>query len=379
MNKRILFVDDEKNLLEGYKRNLRKEYEVSIATSGKEALKMISENLPFSVIISDMRMPEMDGVEFLSKVKEIRPDTTRMLLTGYADVESAINVINEGNIFRFLTKPCTIPIIKRMINDAINQYELVISQKTILDRTFKGTIKILNEILSMSSPLIFGHASRVKRLSLKLAKTLKIKNTWNLEIAAMLSQIGALTLTDELSEKVYKLKKLNEKETIMSLKVPIIGSKLLKQIPHLEKVSEIIKYQNQPYSGSGNRVDNTLGEDISIEARILKVANDYYKLLLSGLDSKQSYIEITNHPEQYDSKIISKLQNVISYEDNISVKTVYIRQLRNDMILNEDIISQKGKILLGKGLKLTESMIIRIQNFDKQEGINQPIRVLIDN
>jgi len=105
MNKKILFVDDEINVLHGYRRNLRSLFDVHIANSGSEALKIIAEQGDFAVIISDYRMPEMDGIELLHKVKEISPDTIRIILTGFADMQIAIEAINEGNIFRFLTKP----------------------------------------------------------------------------------------------------------------------------------------------------------------------------------------------------------------------------------------------------------------------------------
>ncbi|MCX8054340.1 MAG: SpoIIE family protein phosphatase [Ignavibacteria bacterium] len=131
MNKKILFVDDEINVLHGYRRNLRSLFDVHIANSGSEALKIISEQGDFAVIISDYRMPEMDGIELLHKVKEISPDTIRIILTGFADMQIAIEAINEGNIFRFLTKPLPTDKLINSINDALEQYRLITTEKEL--------------------------------------------------------------------------------------------------------------------------------------------------------------------------------------------------------------------------------------------------------
>ncbi|HOQ49929.1 MAG TPA: response regulator, partial [Candidatus Kapabacteria bacterium] len=135
MNKKILFVDDEINVLHGYRRNLRSLFDVHIANSGSEALKIIAEQGDFAVIISDYRMPEMDGIELLHKVKEISPDTIpdtiRIILTGFADMQIAIEAINEGNIFRFLTKPLPTDKLINSINDALEQYRLITTEKEL--------------------------------------------------------------------------------------------------------------------------------------------------------------------------------------------------------------------------------------------------------
>lgn len=106
MSYKILCVDDDSNILQGYKRALRRDFDIFIAEGGLEALSIIEKEGPFAVVVSDMRMPVMDGVQFLSRVRDIAPETVRMMLTGNADQQTAIIAVNEGNIFRFLTKPC---------------------------------------------------------------------------------------------------------------------------------------------------------------------------------------------------------------------------------------------------------------------------------
>lgn len=146
MNKRILFVDDETNVLHAYRRNLRNLFDVHIASDGYEGLKIINENEPFAVVISDYRMPEMDGIEFLHKVKEISPDTVRIVLTGYADLQTAIDAINEGNIFRFLTKPIPNDKLIISLNDAIEQYRLITTEKELNRKLAEAYSTIKNDL-----------------------------------------------------------------------------------------------------------------------------------------------------------------------------------------------------------------------------------------
>ena len=106
MSEKILFVDDEPDLLAAYQRHLRKAFEIETAEGPERGLEAVTERGPFAVIVSDLRMPNMDGIQFLSLVKKKTPNSVRIMLTGCADLETSIAAVNEGNIFRFLTKPC---------------------------------------------------------------------------------------------------------------------------------------------------------------------------------------------------------------------------------------------------------------------------------
>ena len=119
MTEKVLFVDDDPNLLASCERNFRRLFRVETAEGGDAALQKIAERGPFAVVISDRQMPRMDGIQFLSLVRERAPDTVRIMLTGNADLEGAIKVVNEGNIFRFLTKPCALEILGKAVEEAV--------------------------------------------------------------------------------------------------------------------------------------------------------------------------------------------------------------------------------------------------------------------
>jgi len=144
MNNRVLLVDDDPNILEGYKRSLRKKFDVTTALEGHAALEVISRKDTFATIVSDMAMPSMNGIQFLSRVKEISPDSVRIMLTGNADLNIAISAINEGNIFRFLTKPCPEDLFIKTLEAGIEQYRLITAERELLEKTLNGSINVLS-------------------------------------------------------------------------------------------------------------------------------------------------------------------------------------------------------------------------------------------
>ncbi|HTD74856.1 MAG TPA: response regulator [Steroidobacteraceae bacterium] len=131
MNQRVLFVDDEPNVLYAIQRTLRKQVELKTASSGADALRIMREAGPFALVVSDMRMPAMNGSQFLARVRELEPDTVRIILSGEADLEDTIAAVNEGRIYRFLTKPCPSDRLLAAIEDGLNQHRLLTAEKAL--------------------------------------------------------------------------------------------------------------------------------------------------------------------------------------------------------------------------------------------------------
>ncbi|MBA4395569.1 MAG: histidine kinase, partial [Desulfobacca sp.] len=252
MEKRILFVDDELNVLEGYQRQFRKVFDTTIAPSGAKGLEIITEAGPFAVVVSDFKMPGMNGIEFLSRVRELAPDTVRIMLTGFAEIQAVIEAINEGNVYRFLTKPCPADLMIKALNDGLKQYQLVTGERELLEKTLKGTIQVLTEVLSLVNPEAFGRASRITRYVREIAAQLdNIQPTdrWILETAAMLSQIGCILLPLDALGKLFQGKTLTAEEFQVFQMHPGIGYDLLSKIPRLEAVAKIVLYQEKGFDG----------------------------------------------------------------------------------------------------------------------------------
>ena len=247
MLSRILFVDDDENILAGYKRNLRLKYFVRTISDPEEALLVLSKEEDFDVVISDFKMPVMDGITFLSKAKKIRPDTVRIILTGFADINNAISAVNEGNVFRFLTKPIAHDSLLKAIGAGVDQYRLINAEKELLNKTLKGSIKVLIDILSVVNPAAFSHASSVSKLARRVAERLRMEAAWEIELAALLSQVGLVTVPEELIEKKMAGHYLTGEESQIFSSHPEVGSSFLKNIPRLEDVSQAISHQLKRY------------------------------------------------------------------------------------------------------------------------------------
>ena len=289
MQEKILFVDDEQNILDALRRQLRKRFTFDTALGAEEGLKLLKQKGPYAVVVSDLRMPKMDGIEFLRLTKELSPDTVRMMLSGHADLTNAINAVNEGNIFRFLTKPCPVDRLCKALQDGIDQYRLIRAEKELLDNTLKGSIKVLTDLLAIVNPEAFGRASRVRALVKDLANYMALPDTWQIETAALLSHVGFVTMPEDTLGKIYRNEQLSGEEAQLFQMHPFIASDLIKNIPRMEGVAEIIAYQEKLYDGSGVPTDHPGGEDIPLGARILKVALDYDSLQISGKKAKEAY------------------------------------------------------------------------------------------
>ena len=161
---RVLLVDDEVSVLDGLRRRLHGRFQVTCAEGGREALGQVASSPPFAVAVSDMRMPDMDGATYLEQLREVQPDTVRVLLTGYTDIDGAVAAINQGHIFRFLFKPCDSETLINTLGDAVAQYRLVTAERELLEKTLRGSVQALVETLSLADPAAFALAVRIKDL-----------------------------------------------------------------------------------------------------------------------------------------------------------------------------------------------------------------------
>ena len=201
---KVLFVDDEPRILQAYQRGLRRHFEVITAENGDQALKLLETHGPFPVVVSDMRMPGMSGIELLVRIRERSPDTVRVMLTGNSDQRTAIDAVNEGDVFRFLNKPCTVETLARTLAEAFKHYRLLTAERDLLEQTVRGAAGALSEVLSMVNPEAFGRTTRVRRLLSDLAVATGVGESWEFATAAMLSQNGCVVLPEELLRKVSR-------------------------------------------------------------------------------------------------------------------------------------------------------------------------------
>ena len=376
MIEKVLVVDDEENILNAMKRHLRKQFRIETASDAKEGLERIAKDGPYSVILSDLRMPGMDGIEFLSIAREMSPHSVRMMLTGNADLKAAIEAVNEGNIFRFLTKPCHINILAKALNAGIEQYRLITAERELLEKTLMGSINILIQILELVNPEAFGRSSRIKQYVHDIALCMKASDIWRLETAAMLSQIGSIILPEQIAGKISSGESLTEKETRLFEMYPSIASDLISNIPRMKKISEMIAYQEKHFDGSGFPRDTLKEKQIPLGARILKVALDFDSLEAAGYSKADAISQLVKRSGWYDPDVLTALVVVMRSKQRYEIRSVTINDLNENMTLEYDLQTLKGQLLTKKGQKLNKPMIARLKNFAGTVGIREPIRVV---
>ena len=375
---KILLVDDDHNVLSGYRRSLRNEFRVETAEGGEAGLEAMHANGPFAVVVSDLRMPGMDGNQFLREVRAGFPDTVRMMLTGQADLQAASEAVNEGNIFRFLFKPCPQEVLTKALGDGIRQYRLLKAEHDLLENTLSGAVQLLVDVLALVNPAAFGRASRLQQIVRLFLPHFGRENAWKLDVSAMLSQIGLVSLPSETVDKICSGEEPSPEEASMLENHPLCGRDLLAKIPRLEEVAHNIAYQGKRFDGSGPPYEGVRGRHIPLGGRILRVALDYDTLTQSGATAEEAFSELNNRQGWYDGEILSLLQQaVLNVKSGYSFHLVVAAQLSTGMLLPDGVKTSTGNLVVGHGAEVTPAMLTKLNNFARFQGLTEPIKVLV--
>ena len=318
----ILLVDDDIRVVSALQRRLYKSYQVEIASCAAEALEAIA-GTSYAVVVSDLQMPGMDGIEFLSKVKEISPDTVRILLTGQADLDTAIAAVNEGSVFRFLTKPCPEELLTKTLDAALEQHRLMIAERDVLQRTLMGTVGVLVEILAAIQPVAFGRAWRVRRHVRMVAREMKLDDLWKFEAAAMLSQIGCISVDPEVLRKYDAGEELSDAETAQMASHPQVGQMLLQQIPRLHTVSQMVGRQHHAFNGTAGFQPGTY--NVALGAEFLHVALGFDRLTARGRSAEDALTEM-RLDAQYSPDVLAAMERVQQETEPDAATEVYQRE-----------------------------------------------------
>ncbi|MBV5317973.1 MAG: response regulator [Desulfobulbaceae bacterium] len=372
----ILFIDDDINLLKSFKRTLSSEFKVVTADTPEEGLRIMAQEGPFSIIVSDMKMPGMNGVEVLSRAQKINPDTVRILLTGYADQQSAIDAVNIGNIFRFLTKPCDLDTLVSVLRAGIRQYQLIISEKELLEHTLLGIVNVLSQILTLVNPVAQSKTNRLKKYCRYIGKEIHFKEKWLLEMAALLSQIGCLTIPPEVLARYGSGGILKEEELKMLKEHPVLAGKLLMHIPRFENIIEIIALQDTPISKFPRYANPERQHNIHLCARILQIANGLDKFIMAGVLPADALDLMRDDQDFYDPELLKHFKTYDFGLQNMIRTYIHCKDLNNQMIIDEDIYTTKGLLVVTKGQSVTFPLLSGLLNFSHSVGIKEPFAVL---
>ena len=363
MTDRILCVDDDPMILKGIRRRLEEQFALDTAEGPQRGLEMLRSGEPYAVVVSDMRMPGMNGIEFLRAVRDSHPDTVRIMLTGYADLKTTMDAVNQGEVFRFLTKPCGEVELAASLTAGIGHYRLVMAERELVEGTLRGSIDVLSHVLSLVNPLAFGHANRVKSIVTFLARHLQLTEAWELEIAAMLSSLGCITVPEAALEKWLVGDPLSSKEQLLLDGHPAIGSELLASIPRLENVSQAIAYQHKGFDGSGLPHGPVRGTAIPLGGRLLRAALDFDLEETRTANAAAALARLRERSHYYDPQVLSGLGKYVEERGADSDIRLHVDDLRVGMVLAADVRTTTGQLLVAKGQTVSSSLQLRLQNF----------------
>lgn len=374
--KKILFVDDEPNVLAAFQRQLHKQFDLDVALGPELGLERLQTPENYAVVVADMRMPGMNGVEFLKRVKEASPDIVRMMLTGNADQDTAMEAVNLGSIFRFLTKPCPPETLVDALTAGLRQHQLIIAERDLLENTLCSSVKVLTDILAFVDPKAFAQSERLRENVRNAARILRLDNLWAIEMAAMLANIGRVTLPPEVILKLRLGHPLAPREQEIFNRLPEIGANLLAQIPRLEEVSRIIRYQKKRFDGEGFPADNIRGELIPFGARLLRTLNDFAELETACMSQTEALEKMRDHPGSYDPKLLDVLETLAAPAAPPSVPIeVKFADVRLGDVLRSDVVAKNGMLIVVAGYHVTPALMERLKNFASISGIREPLLV----
>jgi len=375
MTCKILFVDDDENILSALQRNLRKSYEVVTAASAGLALQILQQDPSFAVIVSDYRMPVMNGAEFLSQTAAKWPDCMRILLTGEADTRGAAAAVNRGQIFRFLTKPCPALTIEKALEDAVRHHELSKAEKLVLEKTLRASMEVLTEILNLVQPVAFSRSNAVYRVAKQLLAAIHPPDVWEFEIAAMLCYLGCITVPLDILNKVSQGITLSEKDQAIYESHPEAGGRLLANVPRLELVAGMIARQAKP---GGTMPARTALEDfdrLTFGSHLLKLAAEVEGAISRGLEKAALLPQLRF--QGYHPALLNAVEQIELADSAKNCRTIPSHRLAPGMVLDADVLSETGLLLVAKEQRLSDTLIEYLQRRLEFAGAEQMVRVRV--
>jgi adenylate cyclase len=422
----VLLVDDEPSVLSALKRLLRPtRYLVLTAESGAAALDLLA-SAKVDLIVSDMRMPYMSGAEFLAHAQALYPDTMRILLTGYSEIESVVRAINEGGVYRYLNKPWDdqdllltvaqaleqrrllketerLTALAHKQNDDLRRFNAELETQVLsrteeirqtvmfledaqhdLKRNFSTMVQVCASMIELRCGVLGGQSLRIGEVGRRLALSFNMSGLQAQDVffAGLLHGIGKLSLPDELLRK--SLDRLSPEEIQFFYQHPLRAQMVLTPVAQLDHVAHIIRHQYERFNGRGTP-DGLSGSDIPFGSRILAVARDFEGLRSGGIVKQAISLEQatvmlksqagTRYDPQIVERFVELMEDPLALSPATPVVQIDVSHLREGMRLADDLRTSRGVLLLAKDGVVSAHQIEQVRHFQAQEGT--PFTILI--
>jgi len=416
---KILFVDDEENVLHALKRLfVDEDCEVFTASSGPEGLKIVEQNLALAAIISDQRMPGMSGWEFLEKARALVPDAVRIVLTGYADVEAAINAINKGGAYRYITKPWNNDELRLMVRDATDKFCLIAENRYLtaltvqqneelskwntqleemvqaqtmdiqnknreleklndqLSRNFRSSIESFTGLIEMREKSVSSHSKNVAAYARQIALGMALpeNEVSNILVASLLHDIGKIGVPDSVLLKDEE--QFNEHERKEYNMHAVRGQVAVEGIEGFQEIGQLIRHHHEHIDGSGYP-DGLKKNAIPLGSRIIAIADAIDKIANRDPLSPASYAAVLKHLEFYSdtrfdhgifpvaAAILKKKIEALTRRSGGEEVEVPSSRLAPGMVLSRDVRSGTGLLILARDVLLDQRIIAGLQRYYK--------------
>jgi response regulator RpfG family c-di-GMP phosphodiesterase len=360
MMARVLLVDDEPRVLDAIRRLLRGKFDVQTAGSADEGLVVLNREGPFAVIVSDMRMPGTNGVEFLDRARQCAPDSVRVMLTGNADQQTAVQAVNRGQVFRFLTKPCEPSLLLETLATGVRYHQLQTAERELLERTLRGSVKALADILAIARPDAFGRVARLRERIHVMTRALGVEVTWELDTAVLLSQSGCVSVAPELLDRISRGEPLSAEDETAFAGHAALGADLVAAIPRLDAVANIVRHQLCRFDGAGG--SGPVGAAIPLGARLIHALTVYDRLRAKGMSHRDAKSELRDRRGLLDPQVVEVLPEESSSTTGATiVARMDVERIAVGMTIEEDVRAGQGSLLVCRGQEVTAVLLERLR------------------
>jgi len=402
----ILVVDDEEIVLAALRETLRREgYELTTASNPVTALEILQQK-PFSVILTDQQMPQLTGLEFLAQAKVIQPDATRVLITAVLSLNTVIDSINKGEIYRFIVKPWLREELLVTVRNAVQRFELMRRNQELQAQTQRANAELAMKVAAASQqneqlaklnaalhanlersvalclkvveaywPVLRNQAERVRELCRSMARTLDLtpEQRQVLDISALLHDVGLIEVPRDLILRWHSgTGSLTEVERKHIEHHPVLGQELVDFVEHLEEVGRVIRAHHERFDGAGYP-DRLQGENIPWLARLLAVAAGYatYPNETAAADFIKAGSGTAYDPDAVRAFLRSLPHATLPRRQ----REVLLSELRPGMVLAQGIYTASGTLLVSEGQALSEPYIEKLRDHDKVDPLDTSLIV----